>query len=392
MQDEVESNLVVARPRAPRGSPYGRRRSRTVSRVLVAVALILSAASAGCSLTSADEPAPPVGSSPVGPAPSATPTPTSSDVVATGPQRRQVTYAEHHRIHWGDQVIDVGQTVQSVAATDDGVVFVRGDKACPYEDPCRTLWFTHGAEPVRVGVVTGSWIRGYGLEIARSGSTVVWSEPELTHGPEPYADIGEYVVYDTSLQREVGRFGSARSGVVAVGADVVFWVPRVRHQCVGFYGVCRRLRAPVMRFDMSTGEQTALSYAAYRAERLTWPRTLLSPLLEEVDEGTVVRPPHAAPKIDDVSGFLVHDGRLVGDDGSIPVTLRLARTGEALRLRVPRRYPDDAALYLLQWLDDDHVVVGDEDGRLLVCPVPRGRCRTVVATKGHRIVGFNGRG
>jgi len=95
------------------------------------------------------------------------------DVVQTRPAGRELTYAVGSTIHWGNRTIDVGQTVQAVGVTDDGVVFVRGDKACPYKVACRTLWFTDGNEPVRIGTVTGSWIRGFGIAFAAAGSTVV---------------------------------------------------------------------------------------------------------------------------------------------------------------------------------------------------------------------------
>ena len=311
------------------------------------------------------------------------------DVVQTRPAGRELTHAVGSTIHWGNRTIDVGQTVQAVGVTDDGVVFVRGDKACPYKVACRTLWFTDGAEPVRIGTVTGSWIRGFGIAFAAAGSTVVWSEPDPEDRAPAYPRAGEYVAYDTSLRREVGRFGSERSMLVAVGDGSVFWVPDER-QCVDFYGVCLRFRGSVMRFDVATGGQASVSWDSYWAMRSSWPRTLMSPQLEEIDGGRVVRRPHADPKLNDSFGFRLDGNRLVGDDGSIDVTVRLARTGAPLRLRAPAGYPSDGYFAISQWLDDDHVVMNADDGSLLVCRVPRGRCQTTVKHAG--ITGFGGRG
>jgi hypothetical protein len=312
------------------------------------------------------------------------------DQVETRLAQRRLSYAVGTTIHWGNRTIDVGQTVQAVGVTDDGVVFVRGDKACPYEVACRTLWFTDGAEPVRIGTVTGSWIRGFGIAFASAGSTVVWSEPDPQDRTPYYPRTGEYVAYDTSLRREVGRFGSERSMLVAVGDDTVYWVPDER-QCVDFYGECLRFKGSVMRFDVATGGQASVSWESYWATRSSWPRTLMSPQLEEIgDPETVVRPPHADPKLNDSFAFRLDGTRLVGDDGSVDVTVRLARTGAPLRLRMPAGYPSDGFYAISQWLDDDHVVMNDGDGSLLVCRVPSGRCRTTVKDAG--ITGFGGRG
>jgi hypothetical protein len=365
-----------------------RRQVGLVGSAVVAVVLALAAGLAIATLTRPDE------SLPVTPPPVPTSSPTSTDLVEAGPAVRRVTYAEHHRIHWGDQVIDVGQTVQAVFATDDGVVFIRGDKGCPYQVACRTLWFTDGGDVIRIGVTTGSWIRGFGIDFASAGSTVVWSEPDPADHAEAYPVTGEFVAYDTSLRREVGRFGSAQSTVVAVGADGVYWLPHQR-QCVDFYGECLRFTAPVMRLDVSTGQQAEVTYAMFRADRSSWPRTLRSPQLEEIavgDTEKVVRPPHAAPRLGDSFGFrLAGRTGLVADDGSVATTVRLARTGAPLRLRVRPGYPADASFVINQWLDDDRVVmhVQDPDG-LLVCRLPDGQCRPTV--EGRFVINFGGRG
>jgi hypothetical protein len=152
-----------------------------------------------------------------------------------------------------------------------------------------------------------------------------------------------------------------------------------------------------MRFDVATGGQASVSWESYWATRSSWPRTLMSPQLEEIgDPERVVRPPHADPKLNDSFAFRLDGARLVGDDGSVDVTVRLARTGAPLRLRMPAGYPSDGFYAISQWLDDDHVVMKADDNvrpglvSLLVCRVPSGRCQTTV--KDARITGFGGRG
>jgi hypothetical protein len=372
--DEVHARIAASR----------RRRAAVAGAVAVVLVLALTAGLALLALEHRDQ------SGPVKPAPSptATPSPTVTARVAS-PSVRRLTYARGHRIHWGGTVLDVGQTVQAVGATDDGVVFVRGDDACPYQADCRTLWFTDGTDTVRMGVATGSWIRGFNVWLGHAGSIVVWAEASPDHPDDAYAPAGEYVVYDTALRREVGRFGSSRTWVLAVGDGSVFWLPRWR-QCIDFYGECASFTGVGYRFDTVTGRHMPVSSATYWAVRAAWPRTLMSPQIEEVAEGVVVRPPHANPKLDSV-GFRIVGDRLTGDDGTVPVTVRLARTGQPLRLRVPPGLHSDSDIRVAQWLDDEHVVIGVQDpDTLLVCPVPTGRCR--VAFEGRAIGGFGGRG
>jgi len=307
-------------------------------------------------------------------------------------QTRRPTYAVGSSIHWGDSAIDVGQTVQAVGATDDGVVFVRGgDKACrSYSVACQTLWFTDGAEPVRLGAASGSWFRGWAIAIASAGSTVVWSDSKT----------GEYVVYDTSKRHEVGRFrpsGSSRSvlgTLLAVGDRSVYWVPDERRQCVEFDGRCMRYKDPIMRFDVTTGQETKVPWESYWATRRSWSRTLMSPPhgkeISDTNGTHVVRPPHADPELNDKYGFRLEGTRLLGDDYGVEVSVRLAQTGQPLQVRMPAGYPSGSYFGITQWLDDNHVAMWSEDGSLLVCPLPDGRCRTTVKHGG--IISFAGHG
>jgi hypothetical protein len=57
---------------------------------------------------------------------------------------------------------------------------------------------------------------------------------------------------------------------------------------------------------------------------------------------------------------------------------------------MPAGYASGSYFGIFQWLDDDHVAMWSEDGSLLVCPVPDGRCRTTVKHGG--IISFAGHG
>ena len=240
-----------------------------------------------------------------------------------------------------------------------------------------------------MGTVAGSSIRGFNVVVASAGSTIAWPD-----SPTGGYDRDGYVVYDTSLRHKVGRFGSYRSTLLAVGDRSVYWIPDGVRQCVEFDGRCMRYQDPIMRFDVTTGQQTTVSWASYWAARHSWSRTLMSPPhgVEVSDSsGThVVRPPHADPELNDTFGFQFDGTHLQGGDFGVPVSVRLARTGQPLQLRVPAGYPTGSYFGISQWLDDDHVVMWSEDGSLLVCPVPDGRCRTVVEHGG--VISFAGHG
>jgi len=310
---------------------------------------------------------------------------------------RRLTYATGHRVHWGNRVIDVGSRVGNVTATDDGVVFTRegpGESGnCNKPQSCfGTLWFTDGSGIVRIGRASGSWVRGYQVEFSSSGSMVVWFEPD-PHARtlnNAYGIGGEYVAYDTAQRREAGRFGSGRSAIVAVLDDDVYWLPNSR-QCVDFYGECLRFKGNAMRFEASTGRQVPVSWASYRAVRGDSTRTLVSPQLEEIAEGQVVTPPHPQPKFNNGFGFRREGNRLIGDDGTVDVVVRLARTGAPVKLRVPIAYTAADYFNIIQWLDDDRVALAASDtDDLFVCRLSSGRCRLAVTRS--TLADFAGRG
>ena len=361
--DEVHARIAHTRRRRQVG---------VVTAAVVAVVLALTAGAGVLALTDTDQ------TPPAKPAPIPTPKPPGEEK----PVARKVTYATGQTIHWGDRTIDVGGAVAGVGATDDGVVYVRDENGaranCNGPQSCfNDLWFTDGSEVVRIGRVSGSWVRGYQVELSSAGSTVVWFEPDPDARPlnDYYGVGGEYVAYDTSERREVGRFGAGKSDLQWVYEDHVYWIPADKTWCLDFskyYGECRRYKG-IMRLDTATGVQTEVSVAAYQTDRNRRPRTFVVPI-----RGVANTP---GPVYENGIGFGRDGDRLVASDGGGgDVTATLASTGESVRLRLPAGYHDDVELFFFEmWLDDDRFVISaDNRGDILNCHLSSGRCRLAV--------------
>jgi len=355
-----------------------RRQLGAVGAAVVAVVLALTAGAALLAVTDTDD------TPPAKPAPR--PTSTPSVLIEEAPSVRRLTYATGHKIHWGDRTIDVGSKVWEIGATDDGVVFVRDSKRgnCVYALPCRTLWFSDGSDTFTIGRATGSIIRGFDVQFSNAGSTVVWGEPDPSDHEPYYPRRAQYVVYDTGHRREVGRFGSEQSEILAVLDDYVYWIPG-RAWCLDFqryYASCRRYKG-VMRFNVSTGTQQRVSWASYRADLGSRERTFVTPFMG----GGGVPEPVLSDGID----FVAHGRHLVHDDGDgRAITARLAATGHVVRFGIPAGYANEDYYPMVMWLDDDRLVIRADVHGLLTCRVSSGRCRVAVA--GETETGFGGHG
>lgn len=374
-----------------------------VAAAVLAVVLVISATSFVVAVVGADQvqPArqPQTGPRSTGPGP----TPQEPDDGAAG---RQVVWAKGSTVHLGNRAIDVAGQVTGVTATDDGAVYTRGPDTCNATGGCfGDLWFTDGSELVQIGRVSGSVIRGYQVEVSSAGSIVVWREPapERGSGNSSHPEVGEYVAYDTRQRREVARMRSDhkpyRTGwpgieIQAVFDDYVYWTPDVQGQewCADYVragAVCRRFRA-VMRLDTATGAQSKVPWSAYLSDRSNRPRLFFGPTdRPDVPYNAF---PYNRPGAETIA-FGRQGDRLVPHDlGGGAVTARVGLHGEVVRLRLPSGYhPQDVAFTVVQWLDDDRVVVSPQaPADLLVCRLPAGRCR--LAVTGIGVVLFGGRG
>lgn len=390
--DEVRGRIRSARRRRQLGAVAG---------TAVAVVVALTAGSVAMSVLDKDASGP---ATPPGPAVTPTEKPQPP---APGPRSsRPLVWAVGTTVHVGDRYVDVGGRVLEVQGTDDGAVFMRAahrdcfrivgeDRAAvPIEDAgCNELYFTDGDGIEHIGTVYGSIIRGYELSASSSGSTLAWFEPspEGHPGGSGYEHTGEYVVYDTRERREVARFGSdavpdrgqrIRLRIEAVFDDAVYWTPddRGREWCARYsryYAACRRHTA-VMRLDTSTGIQTKVGWSAYLEDRHSRPRRFLRS--HGPDSG---EPPLAFPEnrggYESLELERVGDRLVARDENGDVAGVRVAGTGKPVRLRVPAGYRPSGAFSVIQWLDDDRVVVLPEESQdLLVCRLSTGRCRLVV--------------
>lgn len=368
-----------------------RRQAGAVAATVVAVVLALSAGSAVVKLTDADPP-------PVTP-PSPSPKPNVDEDV---PGVRPLVWARGSTIHVGDKTIDVGGEVAGVAATDDGAVFTLGEKVprgCTESvgDCGSALWFTDGSDKsTRIGRVFGTVVRGYRVEVSTVGSTVVWFEPSQDRrvNDGSYREVGQYVVYDTGRRHEVARFGSAASNVKGVYDDYVYWIPDDKDQewCADYskyYGACRRYTA-VMRLETSTGTPAKVPWSAFTSDRRNRPRTFV----RQTSTPDYPYNPFPSGRPGDVTLEFGRDGDrlVVVDANGDAVGVRLAETGQPVRLRLPRDYHADVELFFFQmWLDDDRIALAaDNREDILTCRLANGRCRIVV--RGPTDYGFGGHG
>jgi hypothetical protein len=366
--------------------PVARAEGRPVLLVAVAVVVAGTVALSTAVLMSAGPPEAAPASDRAGPARA-----TVDPIVRTRGATRLLTYSVGTVIHWGDRTVDVreqapvrtGLGLGYLDATDDGVVFATGpkmhDRGVAYDRPI-PLWFTDGSTPVRIGTTSGSGVRGYAVSSSTSGSILAWRED--------FYD-GVVVIYDTAHMREVARLGDEHSYVLNDAyADVVYWVPdgavcSLTNSGIGPATWCPP-SAHVQRFDVASGRQSEVSWSEYVADRRSRPGLFAGPSR---------RPAGCISCVVDRDGLypsimLVPRGRrlvLGGDYGlelrEVPFTPTVVRTGDPVRLRVPRRYLDSEEWRTSQWLDADRVVLAGHglhsyDGpALFECRLSTGSCR-----------------
>ena len=287
---------------------------------------------------------------------------------------RPLTYAVGDTIHYGDRSIDVGEEVQFLTVTDDGVVFVSAPaRGQPVERP---LWFTDGSTVERIGTTFGSPARGYLVEASDAGSLLVVRDGE---------DAGreQFVVIDTATGNVIHRNSAEFVGtfeLLSVLDDAVYWVYPVDTRCElgGDRGCLRYQRA--VKYDVTTDDFTVVDWARYDEDVRSRPRTLVGP-----DPGT---PP--APGTFPLRPVFERQGAdLVARDydGVRELELSEARTGEPVRLQVSSGATEATRFELSQWLDDDRFVLFAytrpptelaDEGDIFVCTLSTGTCRLEV--------------
>jgi hypothetical protein len=142
-----------------------------------------------------------------------------------------------------------------------------------------------------------------------------------------------------------------------------------------------------MRFDVSTGRQSQVSWADYVADRRSRPGLFTGP--DRRPRGCISCETNRDGLYPSL-WFVARDDRLVlgGDYGlafqEVPFTPTVTLTGRRLHLRVPARYLDSQEWRTSQWLDADRVVLAghgphSSDGpALFTCRLSTGACRHLV--------------
>lgn len=299
----------------------------------------------------------------------------------TGSTTHPLTYADGATIHYGERAIRADGVVVELDLTDRGVGFRTRDGR---------IWFSDGSATEQVGTLgdpvlptgeledwspsgvlmdgeSGGWVVS-----GNSGSRLMWFD--FTGPGDP-----EVVVHDTGTRETVLRTrvhvpegGWVGPHSVTEDSAYLFRDP----------DPVADDRMPQARLDLTTGEQEPVSPEGYLADVDDHPARSLHVShaetgfrLYEITEGTGHQ-------------FDVHRGRL-RPMGMQPIEVRDGLTGERLALRAPEGHPDTNPVWLVQWLDDDSVVILDPTGgrdRLLVCPVPAGTCEVTVTAPGPVVV------
>ena len=310
------------------------RRARVATTVAVAASLVAVTATTVYLGRAADrevEPAPPL------PAPSS----------------RPLTYADGRTIHYGEHTVEADGAVVELDVTDYGVGFRTDDGQ---------IWFTDGSTIDPLGAL-GETGPGYGddkwplttrpgwMLSSNSGSRLVWFE-------FPAPDEPEVVVYDTGTGQEVARDAvGLQPGHTAMPTLVsdrfVYWVKDADPQA--FPSELNQFR-----YDPQTREHS---------------RTTEVELLADLDGDAALR--SVRLKGDDRAeadpGFHYSDGMglqmgldlkkdVAGVDGVAPVGPGDQKAedvnGQPFVFQPPRDYTDKSGVaWLVQWLDDDTVVV-----------------------------------
>ena len=292
---------------------------------------------------------------------------------------RPITYAEGATVHYGDQTVTLPGRIVELDLTDDGVAVRTADNR---------VWFTDGGAAHEISAIGDSgwpdesaggdvlWGSYVGRMVSgNSGSEVAWFEFPKPRSPE-------VVVYDTASGQVVYRdrdpvdlpYTGVTSGLYSVDDEAVY----------GFTDLTfgEELR-PTWRLEFATGGFTFMDtlkpYEAILRDR-GLARTLL-----------------ISDRADDPADFVPFDGVLelsvigtrVTSEGKEPHFVKDGLTGKDFDFLAPPGYPETRSLWLVQWRNDDTVVLHakQRDGvDLLECHVSTSECTLAVQAPADVVV------
>lgn len=291
---------------------------------------------------------------------------------------RPITFADGKTIHYGDKIINAAGIVREVDITDDGVGFRTADGRIWFTDGTTTDEIGELGDPIVPGPAYDRWVpegryqpassSTNWMNSANSGSMLVWFEFHTTGGPDVMAYNTQ--TRDIVLQTEVAIPDGSWVGLHSVGvaAAYFFMDPDPFADDI----------LPQVRLDLATGAQTSITREEYLAELSANPARSL-------------RLSHAEGEFrlyeitDGARQQFAIDNRQFVPMGMQPFVIRDGLTNQRIETLAPEGYRDRNPTWLMQWLDDDTIVMSVENGDqqrgqdLLVCPVPTGVCEVAVS-------------
>jgi len=294
---------------------------------------------------------------------------------------RPIVYADGATIHLGDQTIEAASAVLEVDVTDAGVAFRTSDGQIWFADGESTEAIGQLGQPKAPGPDLDEWVpssrywpvtSSVGWMVsANSGSHVAWFDFTEPQSPT-------IVVFDTSTREVVVRTevtvpAGGWAGLHSVTDQSAYWFLDPDPFADD--------RMPQVRLDLATGDQAPISPEEYLADIGSRPARTLQ--ISHAEQGFALYEIVEGPGWQ----FAVSRGEL-DPMGMQPLQVRNGLTGERLALDAPAGYPNSNPVWLVQWLDDDTVVLHATNGGqidLIECRVSTGTC-TVAVTAPESIV------
>ena len=258
-------------------------------------------------------------------------------------------------LHVGDREVEIDQTLHSVRfwsmfVTDAGAVYAQED---------HSVWFTDGGHPRQIApqacAYSSADFERLGIATGNAGPLVAW----FNYLP---ASLGDLVVYDTSLGREVARHPIPSCETAYVDACLT---PSSVSTCTSPTSTARAGHRSPVQVRRDERPSSPGSSQMYADDLRAYPRALV--IGDTWQSGTRTESRSAL----DAARFRAVGSRLVPlTPEDVPTRAFANATGRPLRFRLPSGYhPDPAAgVYVpgdadasigtdiftgLEWLDDD---------------------------------------
>lgn len=285
-----------------------------------------------------------------------------------------------------DQKVDV-RNWGGISVTDAGAVYAQID---------HSLWFTDGGSPRQLAEQACASSSGDDEDLAtgNTGPLVAWFDCAP-------GSLGDLVVYDTDLGREV-----ARHAIPSCGER---WAPDgglIRgcrpdgligeHVYFSHFNQAGRLIEHQFMLDLSSDKVTPAGPAVYAEDLRIQPRVLV--IGDSWRAGTLMEAHSAHDGVDFrvVGSRLVPTAYVPASDETVPTRAFDAATGHPVQFRLPKGYPPDPVpgfdtladpdaltgnddFETVQWVDDDTVaLMGGLRNDIITCHLSDGRCQVAV--------------